>query len=231
MFPPPPISKRRPPHEMNSSPRPIHSPAIAAKQQTVNATISRDFAGGNLARETVALQALVSKSTNANKGSTVHLAVVPSSQNSQSPSGDPVNMAFSPSEEKKQQRTHALQDYQMELLLLEQQNKRRLMVDKAQPILERREPQHPDIEINSLEPSLTSHEPIPKTGTAWRPDMEQHSTELKRRRPVDDENRAAELDESAKRMKPTAITASTHFPVSSLRPALRYIYPLFGKVH
>jgi len=201
------LPKRRPRDEMNPPPRPNHSPATAARPQHVNATISRDSAGGNLARETAALQALVSKSTTANKGSTVH------------PSSDPVGLALSPSEAKRQSK--ALQDYHMQLMRLEQQNKKRLMPrDPSPPILERGELQRPDMQINPLEPSLTSDEQIPKTGTAWRPDMEQHPSELKRRR---DDDRATAPDESAKRMKQIETSASTQgFLVSGLRPTLRH---------
>ncbi len=223
---------------MDSSP-PIHSPATTARQQPVNATISRDFAGGNLARETVVLQSLVSKSTSANKGSTGPPTAAATLETPQGPAGDPVGLAFSPSETRKQQLNgnNYLQDYQVELMIQERHNKERLMLarggDQPIPVLERREPQQPEIQINPLKPSLTSHEPIPTTGTTWQPDMErqkQHSPELKRRRPVNDENRAAELDESAKRMKQTEPSASNQgFLVSGLQSSSRCLCQLSSK--
>jgi hypothetical protein len=55
---------------------------------------------------------------------------------------------------------HALQDYQMQLMLLEQQNKKRLLMA--------RQKQRPTTDKTpTLSPQLPSIEAIPKTGTAW----------------------------------------------------------------
>jgi hypothetical protein len=208
-----PTPKSRPHHKMHPSTRPIHSPAIVARQQTVNATISRDFAGGDLARETATLQTTVSKSTSTNEGSTVQ-HVYPAASLYPGQFDDPVNLGISSS-----MNAGGLMDYQKQLMRLEQQNRKNSM-------LKQHNEERKNEEKSMLEPQTITNspspQPIPKTGNASPPDMEQHSPELKRRRPVNEDDRAAELDESAKRMKQTETGASTQgFPVSGFQLTLR----------
>lgn len=110
-----------------------------ARRQTVHSTISQDFAQGKLAREAAALQSL---------GAKVSTAQIPtaeaeskSAQQIPAPPSQPANLrALSPRELREQQLREniggnpKLEDYQMRLILLEQKNKKRLMMARQEQL-------------------------------------------------------------------------------------------------
>lgn len=175
-------------------------------------TISRDFADGSSARETAALQALASKSTDANRGLSASSVAAAASQVQRGPTRPP----SLPAEARKQRATRnnvdgPLHEYAEQLVILEQRSRGRLLEARLEA---RGEPSQPDIQSGLLRSNMTS-QPFTKIGTASSPDMEPYAPGLKGQRSVNDDNRLGDVhvhDSESAETKETETGVLAHGP-------------------
>lgn len=158
-----------------------------ARNQTNFSTISRDFAQEQLAREEAALQSLGAQNR-------VELNAPASEARNTIGTGQPSPVVKVNTMELG--RNHALEDYQMQLMLLEQQNKKRAKHEAAErERLKHPEPYLPNVpDIHESQTSIMTI-PVVKEGTAW-PNPVEPTTPAKRIREqaIDDPSAAAGND-------------------------------------